>query len=72
VLLTIYHKRILKSIIYNAVGDGDNVCPFIKRNEKYNYDCSKLDQWQIVFDHTQVKGLCLHLKPRKLKILIVI
>ena len=36
---------------YNAGGDGDNVWPFVERNDKLNYDCSKLDQWGIVFDH---------------------
>jgi hypothetical protein len=47
---------------YNAGGDGDNVWPFVSRNEKLHYDCSKLDQWGIVFDHAQAKGLHLHFK----------
>jgi hypothetical protein len=47
---------------YNAGGDGDNVWPFISRNEKLRYDCSKLDQWGIVFDHAQALGLHLHFK----------
>ena len=47
---------------YNAGGDGDNVWPFVSRNEKFNYDCSKLDQWNIVFTHAQAKGLFLHFK----------
>ena len=38
---------------YNAGGDGDNVWPFVARDDKFHYDCSKLDQWQIVFDHAQ-------------------
>lgn len=49
-------------LTYNAGGDGDNVWPFVKRETKYNYDCSKLDQWQIVFDHAQQLGLYLHFK----------
>ncbi len=49
-------------LTYNAGGDGDNVWPFVKRETKYNYDCSKLDQWQIVFDHAQKLGLYLHFK----------
>ncbi|NRB48741.1 MAG: DUF5060 domain-containing protein [Saprospiraceae bacterium] len=49
-------------LTYNAGGDGDNVWPFVKRETKYNYDCSKLDQWQIVFDHAQRLGLYLHFK----------
>jgi hypothetical protein len=47
---------------YNAGGDGDNVWPFVSRDDKLHYDVSKLDQWQIVFDHAQAKGLYLHFK----------
>ena len=49
-------------LTYNAGGDGDNVWPFIERDKKLHYDCSKLDQWQVVFDHAQVKGMYLHFK----------
>jgi len=49
-------------LTYNAGGDGDDVWPYISRNEKLNFDCSKLDQWQIVFDHAQKLGLYLHFK----------
>lgn len=49
-------------LTYNAAGDGDNVWPFIERNAKLNYDCSKLDQWGIVFDHSTALGLFLHFK----------
>lgn len=47
---------------YNAGGDGDNVWPFVSRNDKLHYDCSKLDQWGIVFDHATALGLYLHFK----------
>jgi hypothetical protein len=49
-------------LTYNAGGDGDNVWPFVSRDDKFHYDVSKLDQWQIVFDHAQRKGLHLHVK----------
>ena len=49
-------------LTYNAAGDGDNVWPFIQRDAKLNYDCSKLDQWGIVFDHATSLGLYLHFK----------
>ena len=52
-------------LTYNAGGDGDNVWPFVNRNDKFNYDCSKLDQWQLVFDHAQSKGLYLHFKTQE-------
>ena len=47
---------------YNAGGDGDNVWPFTQREDKLHYDCSKLDQWGIVFDHATRVGLHLHFK----------
>jgi hypothetical protein len=49
-------------LTYNAGGDGDDVWPFVSRNDKVHFDCSKLDQWQIVFDHAQKLGLYLHFK----------
>lgn len=47
---------------YNAGGDGDNVWPFVARDDKFHYDCSKLDQWGIVFDHGTSLGHYLHFK----------
>ncbi len=49
-------------LTYNAGGDGDNVWPFVDRDDKLHYDVSKLDQWQIVFDHAQARGIYLHFK----------
>ncbi|QDV68499.1 hypothetical protein Poly24_22080 [Rosistilla carotiformis] len=49
-------------LTYNAGGDGDNVWPFIQREDKLHYDCSKLDQWGIVFDHGTARGMYLHFK----------
>ncbi len=49
-------------LTYNAAGDGDNVWPFVQREDKLHYDCSKLDQWGIVFDHGTQRGLYLHFK----------
>src|SRR5204862_227404 len=47
-------------LTYNAGGDGDNVWPFVDRDDKFHYDCSKLDQWQIVFDHAQRRSRAAH------------
>lgn len=52
-------------LTYNAGGDGDNVWPFVGRAERMHYDVSKLDQWQIVFDHAQALGLFLHFKTQE-------
>lgn len=53
---------------YNAGGDGDNVWPFVTRDDKFHYDCSKLDQWEIVFAHGQRLGLYLHFKLQETEI----
>ena len=47
---------------YNVGGDGDDVWPFAGPEDKLHYDCSKLDQWQVLFDHAQRLGLYLHFK----------
>jgi len=49
-------------LTYNAGGDGDNVWPFIQREDKLHYDCSKLDQWSTIFDHATSRGMYLHFK----------
>ena len=49
-------------LTYNAAGDGDNIWPFVSRDDKVHWDCSKLDQWGIVFDHGTAQGLYLHFK----------
>ena len=49
-------------LTYNAGGDGDNVWPFVQREDKLHFDCSKLDQWGIVFDHGTDRNMYLHFK----------
>ncbi|MGB0372146.1 MAG: DUF5060 domain-containing protein [Opitutales bacterium] len=49
-------------LTYNAGGDGDNVWPHIARDAKLHFDCSKLDQWAILFEHATTKGMFLHFK----------
>lgn len=44
----------------NVMGDGKDVWPWISDQERYRFDCSKLDQWDIVFSHMQKKGLLMH------------
>jgi sugar lactone lactonase YvrE len=53
---------------YNAGGDGDNVWPFVARDAKFHYDCSKLDQWGVIFAHAQTLGLYLHFKLQETEI----
>ncbi len=54
--------NVFSFLTYNVGGDGEDVWPFIAPDDKMHYDCSKLDQWQIVFDHAQTLGLYLHFK----------
>ena len=44
----------------NVNGDGDDVWPWIDRDSRDRFDCSKLDQWEIVFGHMTARGLLLH------------
>ncbi len=45
----------------NIEGDGKDIWPYINENERFRFDCSKLDQWNIVFDHMDSKGILMHL-----------
>jgi hypothetical protein len=42
-------------------GDGKDVWPWTDPKDKYRFDCSKLDQWEIVFSHMDKLGLMLHI-----------
>jgi len=42
-------------------GDGKDVWPWTEPGEKFRFDCSKLDQWEIVFSHMDKLGLMLHI-----------
>jgi hypothetical protein len=44
----------------NVAGDGDDVWPWIDPEERYRFDCSKLDQWNTVFTHMTKLGLMMH------------
>jgi len=44
----------------NVGGDGQDVWPWIDAGTQDRFDCSKLDQWEIVFSHMDRVGLMLH------------
>lgn len=44
----------------NVNGDGNDVWPWISPTQRTRFDCSKLDQWDIVFAHMDAIGLALH------------
>ncbi len=44
----------------NVGGDGKDVWPWIDRKTHDRFDCSKLDQWEIVFSQMDRLGILLH------------
>ncbi|NJK95408.1 MAG: DUF5060 domain-containing protein [Bacteroidales bacterium] len=48
-------------LIMNILGDGDDVFPYADYDERYRFDCSKLDQWEIVFSHMEKLGIMMHI-----------
>ncbi|MEM1223071.1 MAG: DUF5060 domain-containing protein [Verrucomicrobiota bacterium] len=49
-------------LTYNSGGDGNNVWPHVERDNKLHFDCSKLDQWEVIFAHATSQGMFLHFK----------
>lgn len=45
----------------NVNGDGMNVWPWVSPWVRDRFDVSKLDQWEIVFQHMTHKGIALHI-----------
>lgn len=49
----------------NIEGDDRNVFPYLSYHERERLDCSRLDQWGIVFAHGTHRGLHLHFKTQE-------
>jgi hypothetical protein len=49
----------------NIAGDDRNVFPYTSYDERERLDCSRLDQWAIVFDHGNRMGMYLHFKTQE-------
>ena len=47
-------------VTMNVDGDGNDVWPWTSPTDRLRFDASKLDQWNIVFDHMDRVGLMLH------------
>jgi len=61
--LNYLHEQGVNSVYFltmNVAGDGDDVWPYLSRNDRYRFDCSRLDQWNVVFDHMDRLGLMMH------------
>ncbi|MDX2303580.1 MAG: DUF5060 domain-containing protein [Microscillaceae bacterium] len=45
----------------NVNGDGKDVWPWTSHTERYRFDVSKLDQWEMVFSHMDQLGIMMHI-----------
>ncbi|MGB3149130.1 MAG: DUF5060 domain-containing protein [Maribacter sp.] len=45
----------------NIKGDGKDVWPYSNPDDFTRFDVSKLEQWEVVFQHMQSKGILLHM-----------
>jgi hypothetical protein len=49
----------------NIDGDDKNVFPYLDYGERARMDVSRLDQWEMVFEHGTRKGMFLHFKTQE-------
>ncbi|MDI1248448.1 MAG: DUF5060 domain-containing protein [Lacunisphaera sp.] len=54
--------NVFSFLTLNIVGDDQNVFPFINYDSHDRFDCSKLDQWEVVLEHADKLGMFLHFK----------
>ena len=54
--------NVFSFLTFNIEGDDKNVFPFINYDTWNRYDCSKLDQWEVLFECADKKGMFLHFK----------
>ena len=47
-------------LVMNINGDGKDVWPYTDHETFDRFDCSKLDQWEVVFQHMEELGLMMH------------
>jgi hypothetical protein len=54
--------NVFSFLTLSAEGDDRNVFPYTTYDERERLDCSRMDQWAIVFDHGNNQGMYLHFK----------
>lgn len=57
--------NVFSFLTYNMGGDGRDVWPLVTHSDRLRYDCSKLDQWEILFSHADRQGMFLHFKTQE-------
>jgi len=60
-------QNVFSFLTMNIQGDDRNVFPYIsdQQDDRLRMDCSKLDQWEIVFEHADKMGMYLHFKTQE-------
>ncbi|MEO0796701.1 MAG: DUF5060 domain-containing protein [Verrucomicrobiota bacterium] len=58
-------QNVFSFLTYNAGGDSKDVWMYTAHDNPLRFDCSKLDQWEIVFTHADVTGMYLHFKTQE-------
>jgi len=54
--------NVFSFLTLNIIGDDQNVFPYTTYDERLRMDVSRLDQWEIVFEHGTRLGMYLHFK----------
>jgi len=54
--------NVFSFLTLNIEGDDQNVFPFVDYDTYNRFDCSKLDQWEVVFNYADNLGMFLHFK----------
>jgi hypothetical protein len=54
--------NVFSFLTLNIIGDDQNVFPYTNYDERYRMDVSRLDQWEIIFEHADKLGMYLHFK----------
>ncbi|MCH9022626.1 MAG: DUF5060 domain-containing protein [Planctomycetes bacterium] len=54
--------NVFSFLTLNIEGDDQNVFPYTTYDERDRFDVSRLDQWEIVFEHADKLGMYLHFK----------
>ncbi len=60
--------NVFSFLTYNIGGDDENVFMYTKGGkeaDRFRFDCSKLDQWEAVFEHGDKMGMYLHFKTQE-------
>ncbi len=58
-------NNVFSFLTMNINGDSKDVWPYYDYTIRTRMDCSKLDQWEKIFEHADRKGLYLHFKTQE-------